>query len=73
MATKMTDEEASKKPKRYKTQHQLVFFICFNWEGSPRMPEASHGSGSALQGMSRDPLLCFTRDGEKSLKVIEPE
>ena len=35
MATEMTDEEVSKKPKRYKMQHQLVFLHLFQLEGKP--------------------------------------
>ncbi len=36
-------------------------------------PEASHGSRSALQGMSGNPLFGVTRNGDKRLKVIETE
>jgi len=36
MATEMTDEEVSKKPNVIRRSTKLVFFICFNWEGSPR-------------------------------------
>jgi len=40
-------------------------------KGSPGWPEASQGSSSALQGMSGNPLLRLTRDGDKGLKVTE--
>jgi hypothetical protein len=40
---------------------------------APGGPEASHGNISTLQGVSRDPLLGFTRHVEKGLKVIETE
>ena len=36
-------------------------------------PKASHGSRSALQGMSGNPLLGLTRDDDKGLKFIETE
>ena len=40
---------------------------------APGWPEASHGTRSAFQGVSGDPLLGLTRDGEKGLKVIKTE
>jgi hypothetical protein len=40
---------------------------------APGGPEASHSRSSMLQDMSGNPLLGFTRDSEKRLKVIETE
>jgi non-ribosomal peptide synthetase component E (peptide arylation enzyme) len=39
--------------------------------GSPRAPEASRSSGSALQDMSGNPLFCFMCNGDESFQVIE--
>ena len=37
----------------------------------PGWPEASHGSSSAFQGMSGNPLLGLTRDGDQGFEVTE--